>query len=543
MTPDPYGIPARSGEVLVVPPLDQLPALVVRREDWEWEGLALLGTPLADVRRRLRGQALRMAAAYTLEDPETAPPDVAEDGEGPLLVMGHQPVLFHPGVWVKFFLLTRLSGREGAVGLHLIGDTDAPGTVAATLPVLRGRLERVEELLADVGEEVPLEAASPPSAAAWEAFVQRVVAHVATLPVPGLVDRVQAFANGARAVQARARTLGEFLARARRRYEARAGRPAYLELPLSRLADTWEFRAFTLHLLQDPEELRGAYNAALEEYRRAHRIRSAANPFPNLEARSGRSETPFWVVVGGRRRDLLVARDGRQLVLGTVDGPLAVVPRGPDGVASLEAAGLVLRPKALTLTFFVRLCLADLFVHGVSGGRYDRVTDAVAARLLGCRLPPYVVATATLHLPLAASTAAEERRALRQRLLDLQHNPDRHLRHVSEDLRHLIDEKWALIRQVETLGAGPERRAATRRIREVNALLASALAPEIAQLEARLRALEERDAADEVVQYREYPFFLFDPSQVDALLGPRSSPEPAGSGAGCDAIGRGCHRP
>src|SRR5579875_3224022 len=187
----------------------------------------------------------------------------------------------------------------------------------------------------------------PPSPSAWDAFCGRLASHVATLPAPSLAGRLEAFAQDARSVHQGARTLGEFLARSRRRYEARAGVPTYWELPLSSLADTAEFRAFALHLLQDPGGLRRTYNRCLEEYRRAHRIRSPANPFPDLEARDGHIEAPFWVVQGGRRFDLFAARQTDRVVLGTDQGPVAAVPAGPEGVPALEASGLVLRPKAV----------------------------------------------------------------------------------------------------------------------------------------------------------------------------------------------------
>jgi hypothetical protein len=534
----PSAVPTRSGEALVVPPVEELLELLRPLEEGAWGDIPVLGTPLRDLRRRLRARALALARAYTSGDPATAPEGDAAacGGGGPLVVMGHQPVLFHPGVWVKFFLLTRLGARPGVVGLHLIGDTDAPGPVGATVPVLRDRLERTAEVLVDLPEGVPLEAAPPPSPSAWDAFCGRLASHVATLPAPSLAGRLEAFAQDARSVHQGARTLGEFLARSRRRYEARAGVPTYWELPLSSLADTAEFRAFALHLLQDPGGLRRTYNRCLEEYRRAHRIRSPANPFPDLEARDGHIEAPFWVVQGGRRFDLFAARQTDRVVLGTDQGPVAAVPAGPEGVPALEASGLVLRPKAVALTMFVRVCLADVFIHGVSGARYDRVTDRVAQELLGCRPAPYAVATATLHLPLADVHVAEERHALSRRLMDLRHNPDRHLAELTEAHRRLVEEKWALIRALEGMRPGPERRAATRRIREINALLASALAPEIARVEARLRALGEQEALEEVVRYREYPFFLFDPGEVAALVG-GASREPAESRAGGDGEG------
>ena len=40
-----------------------------------------------------------------------------------------------------------------------------------------------------------------------------------------------------------------------------------------------------------------------------------------------------------------------------------------------------LRPRALTLTLFARLCVADFFIHGIGGGKYDEVTDRIIREL------------------------------------------------------------------------------------------------------------------------------------------------------------------
>src|SRR5205085_9668892 len=61
--------------------------------------------------------------------------------------------------------------------------------------------------------------------------------------------------------------------------------------------------------------------------------------------------------------------------------------------------GYKLRPRAVTLTMFVRLYLADLFVHGIGGGKYDELTDAIVASFFRVTPPAYAVVTGTLRLP------------------------------------------------------------------------------------------------------------------------------------------------
>src|SRR3989442_12865445 len=111
---------------------------------------------------------------------------------------------------------------------------------------------------------------------------------------------------------------------------------------------------------------------------------------------------------------------GIRLVAASESGGEVAGGAGPEALA-----GLAIRPRALTLTAFTRLCLADLFVHGVGGGRYDRVTDAVIREYFGLEPPAYAVTTATMHLPLQGYDAGEERQAVRPRLPEIQPNPHR----------------------------------------------------------------------------------------------------------------------
>lgn len=551
-----YTIPERSGETLFVPPAERLASLVTRYEPDA--DAPVLGVPLREFRRqtreRVRGLVetrAQRAGRRPAGDAVHIPTEWRSSGtvDRPLVLIGHQPVFFHPGVWVKYFLLTKLCAATGAPGLHCVVDTDATGPVTAPIPTsgdggtLRpsggqspasgdgtvppsggqspapGDVGRTTRTLVSLPADLPLESAPVPGADAWSAFAASVRDDLAALGVPDLADRFRAFAEGEPAARRGASSLADYLDHLRRAYEARAGALRYADVNVSALAATPEFQAFALHLLQEPRALRHAHNGALDAYRRTHRIRSAANPFPNLVEADGKFETPFWTLVRGRRVDLFAAREGARVVLGTAEGPLASIPSGPGGVAAIAAAGVALRPKALTLTMFARLCLGDLFIHGIGGGRYDRVTDAVTRELFGVPPAPYAVATATLHLPLSRGGDPEaERRGLERQLMDLRHNPDRHLRAAGEAEQQLIDEKWAVIRSVEAMRPGRERREATRRIRELNSRLAERLAPEIARIEADLGALHAKRAAEDVEEFREYPFFLFDPGDVAALV-------------------------
>ena len=513
-----YKVPERSGDVLIDPPVEQIPAALAAVRSASYGSAQILGTPLGLFRSQVRQRALTLAGRPSDGDGPVPAARASPSAAAPMIAMGHQPVFFHPGVWMKFFLLSRLCDDLGVTGLHLIVDSDASGPINAQVPARAGRLVRRSETLVDIAADVPLEACPPPTAEEWEGFRARVRGHLVTLSLPDLLERFDAFAEGAARERASAGTLAMFMAAARRRDEAGALPPRYRELAVSALSDTPEFRAFALHLIQDARAFQRCYNAKLEDYRRIHRLRSSANPFPNLGELDGVPETPFWVVHDGRRTDLYAVREGDRIRLRTAAETIAELPAGAAGIAPLAASRLRVRPKAITLTMFARLCLADLFIHGIGGGRYDRVTDAVIEETFGCAAPPYIVATATLLLPLLGQgRPAEDARAIERRLMDLQHNPERYLPAPSDPQRRLIEEKWALIPSVEAMRPGPERRAATHRIRDVNSLLAASLVPEMQRLRERRAALDQDAAIRDVADDRGYPFFLFDPAAVRDL--------------------------
>ena len=130
---------------------------------------------------------------------------------------------------------------------------------------------------------------------------------------------------------------------------------------------------------------------------------------------------------------------------------------------------LVPAPKALMLTLFSRLFVADFFIHGVGGGRYDQVTDDVVRRLFGIEPPAFAVASLTMYLPLGAHVVTDaEVEAVSMAINRLKHNPDQMLDEVEfdtlaerSDAGALAAEKARLV--AETAVPDADRRAPGQR--------------------------------------------------------------------------------
>src|SRR6185369_828411 len=103
--------PQEDEAVLAVPAFTDAPELARQNSDLlRNSDLEIQGQRLPQLREWTRREVLRAAREYTGTWCDDVPSgDTAEL----LFVGGHQPTLFHPGVWVKNFAVGRLARDEG----------------------------------------------------------------------------------------------------------------------------------------------------------------------------------------------------------------------------------------------------------------------------------------------------------------------------------------------------------------------------------------------------------------------------------------------
>jgi hypothetical protein len=528
-----YRAPATSGEKLAVPAWDKMGELLACNLAWrERQNFDLLGKPLSELVAEARREVLARAATYTIGslsgDPAAqelfrrwAPGSATSpESTGPFIVTGHQPGLVHPGVWVKNFAAASLAESHRGVGLHLIIDADlcrAPSIVVPAGTVDAPRMTPVEFDLA--AAELPWEERRIVDEDVWRSFPARV--HEAAgefLPDPMLDEWWPTAIRRADATG----LIGAALAQARHRAELEWG-CRNLELPQSELCRTAAFRWFVATLLADLPRFVAAYNGALAEYRVTHKLRNHAQPVPDLAIDGDWLEAPFWVwtATDARRRPLFVRREARGLVLSDRRGweqsfPLAAPADAAAAVAALgewETAGVKLRSRALITTMFTRLIVADLFLHGIGGAKYDEATDAIAARFFGAAPPAFAALSGTLRLPIPhppseGRTPEQMRAALR----DLAYHPERMLAAAvfangeRRAAATIVGHKRLWLETEKTAQNAAERH---REIVAANAGLQPFLAEERERLERQIDAANQRSRANRVLESREFAFCLF----------------------------------
>ncbi len=505
--------PSGHGEVLCIPPREEWTALLEANLDH--------ATRLPGHLSELRNVARAESAALAREASAELGIDVTQgsgSGSGaPIVMTGHQPAIIHPGVWIKYFLLDQFVRTAGAIGVDAVVDTDAAAHMTARLPRRDPDLGTVDVTLHQGDSDVAYAHLPVPDAAARQALRAAGSAALGTLDAAGPARCLASYCDALDEAAGRTDDLGSALTAARRSYEARAAM-AYLELPLSRQALTPSFRRFAGRLLADAGRFRAVHNAELAAYRQRTGTRSSAQPFPDLAERDGVVETPFWLLDGTGRATAGIDARG---VLHARGAAVADLGGDAERIAdTLAREELLLAPKALALTMFERLFVADLFIHGTGGGRYDRVTDAVMSSYWGVEPPAFVIGSMTLLLPLGIAVPAEaDLTAAERQLARFEHNPDELLAAVEFDsVEERLRAEDLAARKRELVGAlggvGVDRKTLGAEVRAVNAELSRLLAPAGEEIRVEVERLREARRAAVVLSDRTYPYFLWDPHDV-----------------------------
>lgn len=440
--------------------------------------------------------------------------------EARIVATGHQPGLYHPGIWVKDFLLQRLSDESGATGIDFVVDSDAVEPVAVTVPEMGPTVTRRETSLQLDSVGACYACTPAPSPAAIAEFLERVGATLTGLPVPAVSRHFRDFGEALELAAHRAVNLAELLTAARRLYEGSAGTD-YLEASVVGVSGTEAFSRFAVHLALNARRLAGAFNAELAEYRARTGTRNLAQPFPDLAQEGDAVELPLWALADSAREPVWAVADGDTTRLVVAGGEIAALTVDPaQALSSLDRAGIRLAPRAVALTMFVRMFCCDLFIHGLGGGRYDRVTDGIIRRFWGVEPPRFAVASMTMHLPLGVHLVSDEEVArAKDRLNRLEHNPDSLLADVEFDSAEesaaaadLAQRKADLVHRIALAGA--DRKALGAEIRAVNAELARLLTPLREEYDAVVRALDQQRESAKILNDRTYPYCLWDPREI-----------------------------
>lgn len=287
------------------------------------------------------------------------------DAAKPIVATGHQTLLWHPGILIKYLAVDAFAAAHACATANLIVDQHADGFGDFDVPLERadGSLIVRRLHLTTPRRGVPMglhEPFTPPKPIGLGTGALPSVAHGVKL----IYDRVYDHRDAASAARQMACALEDLTT------------PWVKPMPgvtASDLLGTTFAKALLAKMADDPEECVKAYNEAVQAMPEAG--------IGTLLIRDDYVELPLW-----RIRD-----DGRRMHAYDNDVQAWIETPG-------EAPALM--PRALLLTALVRLGMCDLFVHGMGGANYDRAMERWVENWLGVKPSAIAMATATLRLPL-----------------------------------------------------------------------------------------------------------------------------------------------
>jgi hypothetical protein len=525
--------PQGDGQTLIDPAWDELPEVLARN----CEQLATLqydvqGRSLAELSAAARRNLVHFAVAYTSQYrgiPEEWQ-DSASLAGAPFVLSGHQPEMFHPGVWYKNFVLGGLARRTQGVGVHLLIDSDMCRTASIRVPSGSVDNPRVEAVPYDrPAVEVPYEERTIRDVAAFSTFAERASASVRPFVANPLVKELWPLTMQRNPRQT---NLGLRLAQGRHAFEETFGNQT-LELPQSAVCQLPEFSWFAAHVLAHLPRFWKAHNNALAMYRRAHHMRNRAQPVPDLGVAQDWLEAPFWIWSSDEpeRRPLFARQTRCEVIISDRRNQTIALPLAREGdggaaaerLAALAGRGIKLRTRALSTTLFARMVLSDIFLHGIGGAKYDQVTDQIIRLFFGCDPPEFATVSATSRLPIqhgpqiAAATGQWE-----QRLRELRYHPEQFVdvnrgafNGDGRDVDQIVATKRRWLETEKTPNNAHERHVA---ITSANAALQPYVAPLREQIERERDDVQNRRRGEAILNSREYSFCLYPRESFERLL-------------------------
>ncbi len=561
-----YEIPKNNREVFLYPALDRIPELILenRRKIHSYT-FEINGIPFQEFRDKTRMEVLRQAVCYSngiksliRKDPsgqrrydrnriqKDTSVQAAQDKlcineltldyetikNIPIIQTGHEPILYHPGIWIKNHLTHYVANKLDGIGVNKIVDNDGCNMGFMYVPILSEKSASVGKVaLVRDKDHVAYEEIVFDDFESIRQFKEEVIGLLSKnilredikTTIENMQDMFEQFVNRIDAYyQQGCRDMVGLLTAARRSLEEDFG-IENLEAPVSWMCDTDGFYHFLLHILDEAERFVKIYNEKLAEYRRIHKIRSKANPLPDLKVLGDSIEIPFWVwKTGGQRSKCYMKNEGDDIKITDGAEVLVTLKKGDDVIntitrlKTLMEAGIKIRPRAITTTMFSRLFFSDVFIHGIGGAKYDTITDEIIKEFFGIDPPGFVTISATLFLPFVSyDVDVKELRELQRAISDMCYNPERY---APEDVQNVpefmnrVHEKQRLIRMMAA-GNSKEKRRYFGRIKELNRLMLSQIDPEMQKKQDEMQEIRNKLVFNEAARFREYPVCLY-PTKV-----------------------------
>lgn len=450
-------------------------------------------------------ELLSIANERGIELPAPSITSLKDDTRGKterIVMSGHQPVVYHPGLLLKEENLELFAEQNNYLPIHIVIDTDegdggallypevlplSANDAQRSLNIREGRYASVHKRSISIANGIGLYL--------HQKVAEREVVQEAFLRVENSLISLQMEEQLKVLIQVKAlyeRLSGVPIAVANSvvRWALRGRK--HLEVPFSRFLKVPEVQSLLLDWIKGGRDFAHSYNHVLEQFRIERKIKNPANPFPNMGVREGSAELPFWIIDSskGERRPCIT--------------PLEVSLSG--------TTTSFIAPRGSITTLLLRGFCSDLFIHGKGGAKYDPFVDRLAESVLKIWLAPFVVASQDMRLfpaPYAEYLSAEE---LKVQYKEMVSHTEKFLgvglfsENESHSLRAKVEERKEALKSLQLATDPTSKSTAAHRLNGVNRAIKEIL--DTSSMQQKLQILNTDPEIVATWSCREYPFFL-----------------------------------
>jgi hypothetical protein len=456
-----------------------------------------------------RRELLDIAENYTQAITLTSP---SKNTIKNIIATGHQPTWHHCGILAKNLITACFAENTGGCSIHLVLDHDACDTALVFPQIDNSGTWHFDKIAIEHGQNLlPLELRPPPPQEKIEKLINSI-AHL--LPNQFCSNIWSEYLKHKAGKMPSFRNIADFITCFQSTLNSALGFNM-MYLPVSQLSESDAFLDFAASIIADSLNFVRSYNNAISRHIEEKKLHSSETiRLLTVDYSENLVELPFWLLPpDGERMPLYVKTDKSGKIR---FGETFVNVDSPKNLKNaIRQSNCRLRPKAVTLTLFTRLFLADWFVHGIGGALYENITDHILNEYYKIKNLRFGVSTATMTLPIFEHTnsTTESIAELKHSLQKAKHNPERFINEYlinKEPVISLLAEKKRLVQTAKDRSLSPEtRKSAFTLIFSVNKNLAKYAGEKLHSLDKKIKLVQNRIQSDHVLNYREYFFGLF----------------------------------
>ena len=240
----------------------------------------LYGHGFQSLRNSAKRQFLAAARDYT-SNVLNADVNADTDTHLGIVVGGHQPELFHAGVWYKNFFINQLAKSLGAIPVNLVVDYDVNTSMGVYVPSGSHAHPRRRWVALDKRQSsIPFEDRPIFDQQCFSRFPDRIKQFAGQIGIESIAAHLWEYINKANR-RSDSLTLGESLTLGRAHLEREIG-IKNLEIPVSLFCRQASFAVFFAEIVSRISEFTNAYNESIVEYQQSNAIKSSSHPLPPL---------------------------------------------------------------------------------------------------------------------------------------------------------------------------------------------------------------------------------------------------------------------